>query len=155
MILLLTLQIVLSTNSLDPLLPAHSWLTSCHPVRLCGFLTCASDGLTISVLVAKVPEWVPGAGFKRKAREWHDTLEEMVAAPYKFVKDQMVRLHLMVLQSCIKVNFTGRWYCPQIFHLESVGGPYFVGGRGPYRKVVCCIPVLRRCRHGQPPCLHI
>ncbi|OJA19251.1 hypothetical protein AZE42_05985 [Rhizopogon vesiculosus] len=39
--------------------------------------------------LAKVPEWVPGAGFKRKAREWHSTLEEMVAAPYKFVKDQM------------------------------------------------------------------
>ncbi|KAH7931262.1 cytochrome P450 [Leucogyrophana mollusca] len=36
-----------------------------------------------------VPEWFPGAGFKRKAREWHATLEEMVAQPYKFVKDQM------------------------------------------------------------------
>jgi hypothetical protein len=44
--------------------------------------------------VAKVPDWFPGAGFKLKAREWHDTLEEMVAAPYKFVKDQMVRPHL-------------------------------------------------------------
>ncbi|KAG2148109.1 cytochrome P450 [Suillus clintonianus] len=39
--------------------------------------------------LAKVPEWLPGAGFKRIAREWHETLEEMVAAPYKFVKDQM------------------------------------------------------------------
>jgi hypothetical protein len=40
--------------------------------------------------VAKVPEWFPGAGFKRLAREWHQTLDEMVDAPYKFVKDQMV-----------------------------------------------------------------
>jgi hypothetical protein len=40
--------------------------------------------------VAKVPEWFPGAGFKRLAREWRGTLEEMVDAPYKFVKDQMV-----------------------------------------------------------------
>ncbi|KAG2077746.1 cytochrome P450 [Suillus decipiens] len=39
--------------------------------------------------LAKVPDWLPGAGFKRVAREWHETLEEMVAAPYKFVKDQM------------------------------------------------------------------
>lgn len=39
--------------------------------------------------LAKVPEWLPGAGFKRVAREWHETLEEMVSAPYKFVKDQM------------------------------------------------------------------
>lgn len=40
--------------------------------------------------MANVPDWLPGAGFKRVAREWHETLEEMVAAPYKFVKDQMV-----------------------------------------------------------------
>ncbi|KAG2356980.1 cytochrome P450 [Suillus spraguei] len=39
--------------------------------------------------LAKVPDWLPGASFKRVAREWHETLEEMVAAPYKFVKDQM------------------------------------------------------------------
>jgi hypothetical protein len=41
-------------------------------------------------LVVKIPEWFPGAGFKRLAREWHDTLEELVSEPYKFVLDQMV-----------------------------------------------------------------
>ncbi|KAG0702313.1 cytochrome P450 [Suillus ampliporus] len=40
-------------------------------------------------LLAKVPEWFPGAGFKRIAREWHKTVEELAAAPHKFVKDQM------------------------------------------------------------------
>lgn len=39
--------------------------------------------------LAKVPAWFPGAGFKRIAREWRGTLEEMVSAPHKFVKDQM------------------------------------------------------------------
>ncbi|KAG1741078.1 cytochrome P450 [Suillus lakei] len=39
--------------------------------------------------LANVPEWFPGAGFKRLAREWHQTLEEMVDRPYQFVKDQM------------------------------------------------------------------
>ncbi|KAG1785476.1 cytochrome P450 [Suillus plorans] len=39
--------------------------------------------------VAQVPEWFPGAGFKRLAREWRQTLDEMVDAPYKFVDDQM------------------------------------------------------------------
>ncbi|KAG1907690.1 cytochrome P450 [Suillus fuscotomentosus] len=39
--------------------------------------------------LAKVPEWFPGAGFKRLAREWRQTLEELVEAPHKFVKDQM------------------------------------------------------------------
>jgi hypothetical protein len=43
-------------------------------------------------LVVNIPEWFPGAGFKRLAREWHDTLEEMVSAPYKFVLDQMVTI---------------------------------------------------------------
>ncbi|KAG1850378.1 cytochrome P450 [Suillus subalutaceus] len=43
-------------------------------------------------LLVKAPEWFPGAGFKRVAREWHDTLEEMVSAPYKFVVDQMVAI---------------------------------------------------------------
>ncbi|KIM67833.1 hypothetical protein SCLCIDRAFT_1189995 [Scleroderma citrinum Foug A] len=36
-----------------------------------------------------VPEWFPGAGFKRMAREWNATLQDMVDQPYKFVKDQM------------------------------------------------------------------
>lgn len=39
--------------------------------------------------LAKVPAWFPGAGFKRIAREWRGTLEEMVSAPHEFVKDQM------------------------------------------------------------------
>lgn len=39
--------------------------------------------------LAKVPEWFPGAGFKRIARECRETIEEMAALPYKFVKDQM------------------------------------------------------------------
>ncbi|KAG0702322.1 cytochrome P450 [Suillus ampliporus] len=43
----------------------------------------------IMPFLAKVPEWFPGAGFKRIAREWHATAEEMAAAPHKFVKDQM------------------------------------------------------------------
>ncbi|KAG1817246.1 cytochrome P450 [Suillus subaureus] len=39
--------------------------------------------------LVNVPEWFPGAGFKRLAREWHETVEEMISAPHKFVKDQM------------------------------------------------------------------
>ncbi|KAG2077743.1 cytochrome P450 [Suillus decipiens] len=42
--------------------------------------------------LVKIPEWFPGAGFKRLAREWHVTLEEMASAPYKFVMNQMVTI---------------------------------------------------------------
>jgi hypothetical protein len=36
-----------------------------------------------------VPAWIPGAGFKRTAKEWNDTLAEMVETPYNFTKQQM------------------------------------------------------------------
>ena len=51
---------------------------------------CRRSAIHISYLVRYVPEWFPGAGFKRMAREWNATLQDMVDQPYKFVKDQMV-----------------------------------------------------------------
>ncbi|KZV60973.1 cytochrome P450 [Peniophora sp. CONT] len=33
-----------------------------------------------------VPEWVPGASFKRKAREWRKLAQNMINAPYDMVK---------------------------------------------------------------------
>ncbi|KAG1727505.1 cytochrome P450 [Suillus lakei] len=52
-------------------------------------ITLGAFMVDVMPFLAKVPEWFPGAGFKRLAREWHQTREEMVDAPYKFVKDQM------------------------------------------------------------------
>ncbi|KAL1692795.1 cytochrome P450 [Schizophyllum commune] len=37
-----------------------------------------------------VPEWVPGAGFKRQARLWRPLYGRMVDAPFEFVKSAMV-----------------------------------------------------------------
>lgn len=37
-----------------------------------------------------LPEWAPGAGFLRKAREWRTKLEEFVDGPYEFVKESML-----------------------------------------------------------------
>ncbi|KAG6332027.1 hypothetical protein ID866_7060 [Astraeus odoratus] len=36
-----------------------------------------------------VPEWFPGASFKRKAREWRMMFDELTMRPYEFVKNQM------------------------------------------------------------------
>ncbi|KAK5126948.1 hypothetical protein LTR85_008306 [Meristemomyces frigidus] len=36
-----------------------------------------------------MPEWMPGAGFKRTARAWRRTLTDVVDIPYAFVKSQM------------------------------------------------------------------
>ncbi|KAG1894203.1 uncharacterized protein F5891DRAFT_1195469 [Suillus fuscotomentosus] len=43
-----------------------------------------------SVDLAKIPAWFPGAGFKRIAREWRGSLEEMAFALHEFVKDLMI-----------------------------------------------------------------
>ena len=38
-----------------------------------------------------IPEWLPGGGFHKIAREWRQTLVEMTDKSYEFVIDQMVR----------------------------------------------------------------
>ncbi|KAI6021238.1 cytochrome P450 [Pisolithus marmoratus] len=40
--------------------------------------------------LAYVPEWFPGAGFKRKAKEWRADLQDMMNQSFEFVKNQMV-----------------------------------------------------------------
>lgn len=36
-----------------------------------------------------VPAWLPGAGFKRTAAAWRDTLTATINKPYHFVRRQM------------------------------------------------------------------
>ena len=38
-----------------------------------------------------VPAWVPGAGFKRKAREWRALSRAMLERPFEMVRRNMVR----------------------------------------------------------------
>ncbi|KAF5368055.1 hypothetical protein D9758_004476 [Tetrapyrgos nigripes] len=38
-----------------------------------------------------LPDWFPGAGFQKTAREWKATLDEMVDRPFNWVKKEMVR----------------------------------------------------------------
>ncbi|KAL6787324.1 cytochrome P450 [Trichoderma sp. SZMC 28012] len=38
-----------------------------------------------------LPEWLPGAGFRKTAKEWHQTLMETAARPMEFVKTQLAR----------------------------------------------------------------
>ena len=38
-----------------------------------------------------IPEWLPGGGFHKVAREWRQTLFDMTDKSYQFVLDQMVR----------------------------------------------------------------
>jgi hypothetical protein len=37
-----------------------------------------------------VPEWVPGAGFQKRAREWRKLAEEVLEMPFKGAKSRIV-----------------------------------------------------------------
>jgi cytochrome P450 len=54
-------------------------------------LSTAPGGFLIDVIPAlkHVPEWVPGAGFKKTAKIWRKTMQEMVDMPHNWVKKQM------------------------------------------------------------------
>jgi hypothetical protein len=41
-------------------------------------------------LVKHVPEWMPGAGFKTKAKEWRKLSQAMINVPYDMVKEKFV-----------------------------------------------------------------
>ncbi|KAL4061713.1 cytochrome P450 [Scleroderma yunnanense] len=69
-------------------------------VDIFGKATAPGAFLVDSIPILKyVPEWFPGTGFKRKAREWKVVIDELLDRPYQFVKDQMTAaaIHSMFL----------------------------------------------------------
>ena len=48
--------------------------------------------LLIFETVMKMPSWMPGAGFKRQAREWRIPTLAMVERPFEKVKKDLVGL---------------------------------------------------------------
>ena len=77
------------SSSRLPQLPGHTWLTSslfvCFSFPVSGLVA-----LILYPLVRHLPDWCPGAAFKRSARKWAATLSEMVDQPHNFVKQQIV-----------------------------------------------------------------
>ncbi|THH10178.1 hypothetical protein EW146_g8450 [Bondarzewia mesenterica] len=53
-----------------------------------------------------VPEWMPGAGFKRKAREWRKLSQAMINAPYNMVKEKVSMGHAepCFVSACLEQN---------------------------------------------------
>ena len=47
----------------------------------------------LTEVVRYLPEWMPGAGFKKIARQWHATAMELAEKPMRFVKQEMVTGH--------------------------------------------------------------
>jgi len=81
-------------NFLVDLLPARTYLPSLSHLTITH----------LSFSVRHVPDWFPGAIFKKTAKEWSSTLCEMVDRPYNFVKQQMVTNHISLSKFSI-LNF--------------------------------------------------
>ncbi|KAF5382852.1 hypothetical protein D9757_007327 [Collybiopsis confluens] len=47
--------------------------------------------LSSAFTVKYVPEWFPGAGFKRKAREWSELRKKMVEGPFSVAKERVAK----------------------------------------------------------------
>lgn len=42
-----------------------------------------------------LPDWLPGTTFKRIARRWRTTADELIERPHAFVKKQLVKIRLL------------------------------------------------------------
>ena len=73
-----------------------TFLVDTFPIRernISSFSLLCSYNLDPDDLVKHVPEWMPGAGFKKIAREWRILQEAVVNRPFDMVRDQHVRPH--------------------------------------------------------------
>jgi tRNA G10 N-methylase Trm11 len=52
--------------------------------------------MCVSVLVRHVPEWLPGAAWKKRVPKYRKSLYDMVNVTYDWVKQQVVRLSSLV-----------------------------------------------------------
>lgn len=75
----------------NDIIPSGSiWLVDVFPFCTCSLLKSSMPTETgFSILVKYLPEWTPGASFKRKARVWRTKLEEFVDTPYQYAKNSV------------------------------------------------------------------
>jgi Cytochrome P450 len=59
--------------------------------------------------VKHVPEWVPGAGFKKKAKQWREPTMEMMMAPFMVVKNALVSMSFSGGVTVLKWYYWGGW----------------------------------------------
>ncbi|KAJ3978425.1 cytochrome P450, partial [Lentinula detonsa] len=58
--------------------------------RAVCFIYCTGFLVNLVPFPQYLPDWFPGASFKKTAKEWSSTLKEMVDLPYDYVKKQIV-----------------------------------------------------------------
>ena len=48
-----------------------------------------------------IPSWLPGAGFKRKAKKFAVVLRDLVDIPHNYVKAQLVNILSGYIEACL------------------------------------------------------
>ena len=70
-----------------------------------------------SELICTSREWMPGAGFQRKAREWKEAVYEMRDAPYATARQALVSFHMNPVLALYHPPHTERWNSTAVFCL--------------------------------------
>lgn len=68
-----------------------AWMVDIMPFREYFISTRGKYKGLSPVAVRYLPDWFPGTGFKRTARQWRATLAELTERPYAFVKHHMAQ----------------------------------------------------------------
>jgi hypothetical protein len=80
-----------SIQILRQVLPPGAWL--CDSISICA---CPSYKILANAdkhyIVRYWPSWLPGGGFKRKAKLWAQQFHEQATEPHLFVKRNLVRM---------------------------------------------------------------
>ncbi|KAK0501166.1 cytochrome P450 [Armillaria luteobubalina] len=91
-------------------------------------LSSASGGFLVNFIpiLRHVPEWFPGAGFKRTAREWASTLNEFIERPHNYVKGEMAagRARLSLTSSLLESGVSAE----EEYDIKWLAGTLYGGG---------------------------
>jgi len=77
-----------------------------------------------------VPEWMPGAGFKKIAREWRALQETVVNRPYNMVQEQMVKgtAKSCFVTDCIEDRINGARNSLDDYAIKSMAAVVYAAG---------------------------
>ncbi|KAK0240536.1 cytochrome P450 [Armillaria nabsnona] len=91
-------------------------------------LSTAPGGFLVNLIpiLCYIPEWFPGAGFKRTAREWASTLHDFVEQPHNYVKQEMAdgKARLSLTSSQLE----GGVGAEEEFDIKWLAGSLYAGG---------------------------
>lgn len=114
-------------HAMGTVLSAGSYLVDMFPIR--AFHDCVTTRireLKDYTAVKHVPDWLPGAEFKRQANAWRPYAIDLAAVPFKEGKKRVVSTifrSLLVKAVHICIVFIGRRNCSAQLRNRSSSGP--------------------------------